>query len=88
MLKFLRGKSGEIRYGYQTAAKLGRWSMKWNGNAYVLNAKPETVNAFWLNRTPLSLRLKVGRDEWRYSGVELYNKGESLTLLVTGEREK
>ena len=89
MLKFLRGKSGEIRFGYQTAAKLGRWSMRWNGASYVLEAEPEQVNGFWLNRKPLSVRLTVGRsDVWRFSDVELLQNKESLTLLVKGERDK
>jgi hypothetical protein len=70
MLKFLRGKSGEIRFGYQTAAKLGRWSMRWNGAGYVLDAEPKEVNEFWIKRKPLSIRLTFGRSEvWRFSDV-------------------
>jgi hypothetical protein len=89
MLKFLRGKSGEIRSGYQTAAKLGRWSMRWNGACYVLEAEPDEVNGFWIKRKPLSIRLTFGRSEvWRFSDVELLENKESLTLLVKGEREK
>ena len=85
MLKFLRGKSGEIRFGYQTAAKLGRWSMRWNGASYVLDAEPKEVNDFWIKRKPLSIRLTVGRsDVWRFSDVELLQNKESLTLLVKG----
>lgn len=88
MLKFLRGKSGEIRFGYQTAAKLGPWSMRWNGSSYVLEAEPKEVNDFWIMRKPLSVRLTVGRsDVWSYPSVELLNK-EKMTLLVTGERQK
>lgn len=62
--------SGEVRYGYQPAAKVGRWEMM-PKNEHVMTFKGAAaeVNDYWITQEPLDLMLRVGRTEWTWKGV-------------------
>ena len=85
MVRFT-GVSGELRVGYQKAARLKSWSLQ----DKIVEAKldPQSVNWFWLNRRPLDLYLDIGRHRWKWKGVDLISEREHAKIILRGEREK
>jgi hypothetical protein len=83
----MRGQAGELRRGYQVAARLGSWT--WDGGGRV-EARPSLVNDFWLDESepPLSLHLEVASQTWVWSGVELADNGQPMVIAVTGKPER
>jgi hypothetical protein len=80
-----RGRDGELRRGYQVAARLGAWT--WDGGGSVTAPSP-TIDAYWLGEDgPLSLHLEVGRQTWIWRDVRLVQR-EPLVVAVTGEPER
>jgi hypothetical protein len=88
-LGFLRGKSGELRAGYQQAAALGPWKATRDGDGgWTVEAKAVHVHDYWISYQPLTCVLNVGIDgRWRWCGVEMLNR-DAMTFRVTGEAEK
>jgi len=87
-LKFLRGKSGELRAGYQQAAVLGRWSATRDSDGgWTVEAQPEHVHDFWITYQPLDCVLQVGTDRWRWREVEILDKA-AMSFRLVGEAEK
>ncbi len=82
----MRGKAGELRRGYQVAAKLASWT--WDGGGRV-EARSPSVDAFWLDEEspPLSLHLEVGRQTWIWRDVQLVQRDQPLVIAVTGQPE-
>lgn len=76
----VKGVEGEIRCGYQTAAKLGKWELQ----QPIVEAEPVTVSKFWMSQTPLHLHLKVGKRTWRWHNVELVENGHRIRVRVHG----
>ena len=91
MLGFLRGKQGELRVGYQLAARLGRWSAQRTADGdYAISAHTEELNEFWLKRQPLELRLQVGGNKktWSWSDVQILEAGQPIRILAKGRAKK
>jgi hypothetical protein len=76
MLGFLRGKSGELRVGYQRAARLGKWSARRNdGGNFILDAEAVETDAYWLGKMPIVAHLWVGAHRWVFHAESLSNSG-------------
>ena len=87
-LGFLRGKSGELRAGYQQAATLGQWSATRDSDGgWTVEAKVEQVHDYWIDYQPLDCVLQVGTSRWRWRGIEMLNR-DVMMFRVTGEAEK
>ncbi len=76
----IAGLEGEIKCGYQIAAKLGKWEFV----QPMLEAKPIDVSDFWLSQKPLHLYLKIGKKTWRWHDVELIENGAIVRVKVKG----
>ncbi len=85
MVRF-SGVSGELRVGYQKAARLTSWKLE----DKIVEAKldPQSVSWFWLERRPLDLYLDVGRHKWKWRGVDLVTDQGHAKIILHGEREK
>lgn len=89
MLGFLRGKGGELRAGYQCAAKLGAWAARKGSDGYWhVDAQPLDVNAHWIKYKPLDMTLVVGGRRWSWSGVDVLQPGGLLIITTKGEPKK
>ena len=76
MLGFLRGKSGELRVGYQVAARLGKWSARREkGGPFIMDAEAVETNAYWLKKWPVVAHLMVGKRRWTFDAESLSNSG-------------
>ena len=76
MLGFLRGKLGELRVGYQVAARLGKWSARREkGGPFIMDAEAVETNAYWLERRPVVAYLYVGAHRWVFDVESLSNSG-------------
>lgn len=61
------GMSGELRTGYQCAARLGAWSLDLIPRlprAFAFRAVVLEAHDYWVRQVPLDLVLAVGRTEW------------------------
>ena len=76
-----RGQVGELRVGYQKVAELRNWSL----DSETFEAQADEVNAFWIDRRPLELRLQVGKRLWAWKDVELVDKGPPMRIRVSGK---
>ena len=64
------GVGGELRHGYQQAARLGPWTIKRDGATWLLSAGVVAEHAIWMARRPLNLVLALGGVEWIWREVE------------------
>jgi hypothetical protein len=92
MLGFLRGRSGELRAGYQCAAKLGKWSARKDRTTgvWTVEAKAESVHPVWIEYTGgLEASLCFGNGvRWRWRKAEILNRDGTFLFQVSGEPEK
>ena len=92
MLSFLRGKSGELRAGYQCAATLGKWSARKDRTTgvWTVEAKAEEVHPVWIKYTGgLAASLCFGNGvRWRWRNAEILNHDGAILFQVSGEPEK
>lgn len=66
------GTYGELRAGYQRAARLGKWSLELIPRlprAFVFRAAIDSQHDYWITQEPLDLVLAVGQTEWIWRGV-------------------
>jgi hypothetical protein len=67
------GVSGELRHGYQVAARFGAWTLtlaERTAKTMLVTVKNEERDAYWGNEWPQSLRLQVGSRLWVWPDVE------------------
>lgn len=77
------GVSGEVKSGYQTVARLGRWT--WDG--HTVSATASDVNTFFLEMGgPVTLRLQAGRKWWVWRSAEIVGR-EPFLVRVHGAPE-
>ena len=92
MLSFLRGKSGELRAGYQCAATLGRWSARKDRTTGVWTVEAEAgeVHPVWIEyKSGLDAFLCFGNGvRWRWRKAEILNRDNAIIFQVSGEPEK
>jgi hypothetical protein len=86
------GVSGELRVGYQLAARLGRWSIDLDDThlgpargtlrAAIVDAVP-----FWIDQRPFTARLQLGPGSWLWAvGVTVID-GSTCTMQIDGQPE-
>lgn len=78
------GATGEIRCGYQVAARFGAWTYEHPS----IEAQPGESSSFWLAQSPLDLYLDMGKVRWCWKGVELLEHGHIVRIRVDGKPEK
>lgn len=89
MLGFLRGKSGELRAGYQSAARIGPWTAtKSSSGNFVVEGEALSVDSYWIKHKPLELRLFLGSMYWRWIDVEVQSANGRLLITTKGPRQK
>ncbi|MHC4194218.1 MAG: hypothetical protein ACYSP9_08615 [Planctomycetota bacterium] len=86
MLNFLRGKSGELRVGYQVAARLAEWSARRDGDSFILDAAAVDIDSYWLAKTPIVAHLQVGGHRWVFSAELLSNSGGRVSARLKREK--
>ena len=62
----LKGQAGVIRWGYQTAATVGAWTIENGVTGCDLTATVESVDHFRLSQVPLTFEANVGTGRWRW----------------------
>ena len=85
----ISGTGGRVRVGYQTAARLGRWSLTRvraaPTPAYEATAMLTEADAFWVGQRPMALELVMGQRSWVWDAVEPRITGtESLAVTLEG----
>jgi hypothetical protein len=78
-LKQISGQSGELRVGYQCAAKLGKWSIK----DYVLGAEVVEADSYWLGKQPIVAHLWVGAHRWLFDVDSFSNSGKRIQAQLS-----
>ena len=88
------GHRGELRVGYQIAAKLGRWSLSVDhddsgGKSSVLEASVTASNAHWLSSVDtFDLELRLGTMLWLWRNVTpVIDQGTSVSITLVGVPE-
>jgi hypothetical protein len=67
------GASGELRHGYQVAARFGAWTLtlaERTAKTMLVTVSNEDRDAYWGNEWPQSLRLHVGSRLWVWPDAE------------------
>jgi len=68
-----RGLAGDLRYGYQVAARLGGWRLVPIGHPtalrFELSSSVVRVYDPWCQYDPLDLRLQIGPNLWVWSDI-------------------
>lgn len=74
------GGSGDVRYGYQTVARLERWTMQGDR----IDATAADVNAFWIDRDgPFAVRLAMGSKYWVWRDAQIVS-ADPFVMRVNG----
>jgi hypothetical protein len=77
------GTHGELRVGYQVAARLGPWSMEQAAQvpvAYEFRALVLHENSFWITQRPLDLVVALGTVEWTWRDVSFERDGRHIVV--------
>lgn len=78
----VRGVSGQLKYGYQTVARLTAWHLNNDGR---LEAEVSDVNEHWANSDgPFTVALTVGKKQWIWQHVELVHTTPALVAVLPG----
>lgn len=77
----MAGAAGELRAGYQVAARLGKWTM----DADRVEAAVEETNDFFLDLPgDKALWLRMGARYWVWPVVDVVDAGRPLVVRVLG----
>jgi hypothetical protein len=84
-----KGIGGELRFKYQTAATLGRWSLETippvSTKRYMLVLSIASHVYPWCQRTPLDVYLSMGNRQWQWCTVPMDLQGkDEVQLEVRG----
>lgn len=64
------GNYGELRVGYQRAARLGSWTLEATpSRAFAFSANITEKHDYWATQGPLDLVLVLGHTEWIWRGI-------------------
>lgn len=79
------GQRGELRVGYQVAARLGSWEIVPGPHAaFQLTATIHDEHEVWSGQPgPKDLVLSLGSAEWSWSGVSPERRGEHVVVVLT-----
>lgn len=79
------GPSGELRCGYQQAARLGAWTLELEARlprAYTLRARVVSQQDFWITQRPIDIVLHVAQTEWIWRDVSLSQDGDAVVVHI------
>lgn len=80
------GRVGELRFRYQTAARLGKWVVEpvtgTAGRRFRISAKVVSSIDPWITRNPLDLYLTFGASTWVWHDVSASSIDTHFTLEV------
>lgn len=80
----MRGTGGELKVGYQVAARLGSWDIAHD----VLTSPGAKVDPFWSGEPgSRSLRLVIGNTVWTWNDVRV-SSYDPLTVDVSGTPDR
>lgn len=78
------GHTGELRFKYQVAARLGSWTVKpvtgTAGHRFRVSATVVASIDPWVSRRPLDLRLTFGTSTWVWHAVDPPDIGTRIDL--------
>lgn len=93
MFVLARGTAGELRVGYQRAARVVRWSVSHDpeqptaSKTYTVDLQLDEPDPYWLyHADKFLLRLVVGKQEWRWNDV-VVALGSDMQASVRLERK-
>ena len=82
------GRSGQLRYRYQVAVRLGSWTLKpvigTSGHRFRLSATVVEHIEPWAAYIPLDLYLTFGASEWIWHKLDLESVGSVTDLELHG----
>ena len=90
MIRTATGTQGAVKFGPIQAATLRSWRLTAREDApqtWTLTGVAVNVNAFYITQTPLSVSLRVGSRNWRWSDVVLEIVGGKVQGTVSGRPE-
>ncbi len=90
MLGQAAGREGVVKYGPVPAATLKAWRLAACDDvpqAWTLTATAVDVNTFYVTQTPLTVSLRVGSRNWRWSDVVLEIVGGKVSGTLVGRPE-
>jgi hypothetical protein len=91
MVRRANGHQGVVRYGSVPAATLKGWKVVAHDDAplaWTLTATAVDVNRFYITQTPLTLSLRVGSRQLRWSDVVLEIVGGKVSGTLIGRPEE
>lgn len=84
------GIQGAVKFGPVQAATLKSWRLVARGDescVWTLTATAVDVNTFYVTQTPLTVSLRVGSRNWRWSDVVLEIVGGKVSGTLVGRPE-
>ncbi len=79
----ITGAGGALRVGYQTAARLGAWTLTQNRTQYELRAEVADIDTFWYPQRPMSVSLQMGSRRWEWAHVDP-TREHPITVALQG----
>lgn len=83
------GPAGELRVGYQLAARLGRWSMEAHhalpAVRFAIRAPIMWRDVFWSTQRPMRVELFFGSFRWTWDNVTPTIADGSMSVVVEGK---
>ena len=80
----MSGRGGELRNGYQVAARLGSWQM----SESQVECNVVSVDEFWLEEGTLHLCLDVGSRVWVWRDIALADRNSRpMVIQLVGSPE-
>lgn len=81
----MSGAGGELRTGYQVAARLGAWTARVVARGTTeINAVVIWRSEFWVLRRPLDLALRFSNQEWTWTGIDPAIDSNRMNVAVRG----
>lgn len=77
------GQSGELRYGYQVAARTGIWTIESGDRGFMFTAPIVDADDVWMSMRPLDLVLALGQVEWIWRDVAPTISGALAHVTLT-----
>jgi hypothetical protein len=81
------GHTGELRFRYQTAVRIGSWSVEpvigTAGHRFFISAGVVASIDPWVSRRPLDLYLSFGTSKWLWHALDLPEIGERIEVEVS-----
>lgn len=81
-----RGPGGELRVGYQRAARLGAWEIVLESRlprTFTFRSMIFDEHDYWITQRPLDLVLSLGMTEWVWRDVAPARNGRAISMALT-----